>query len=71
MPTYGRKSAQFVDLLEHLPISTLQVLEKVCAWWGVYGLYTFSVVCGVGYGLYHVLLIEHTVCIYNIIGYEN
>ncbi len=34
-------------------------------WWGVYGLYTFSVVCSVGYGLYHVLLIEHTVCIYN------
>ena len=29
MPTYGRKSAQFVDLLGYLSISTPQVLEKV------------------------------------------
>ncbi|XP_064395390.1 E3 ubiquitin-protein ligase UBR4-like isoform X5 [Halichondria panicea] len=28
MPTYGRKSAQFVDLLGYLSISTPQVLEK-------------------------------------------
>ena len=43
MPTYGRKSAQFVDLLGYLSISTPQVLEKVCGgcshymWCGVCG----------------------------------
>ena len=29
MPSYGRKAAQFVDLLGYLSISTPQVLDKV------------------------------------------
>ena len=61
MPTYGRKSAQFVDLLGYLSISTPQVLEKVCGGgyvvftlyvvWGMW-VFTLYVVWGMWYGVF-------------------
>ena len=56
MPTYGRKSAQFVDLLGYLSISTPQVLEKVCS------VYT---ICGGRYGVW--LYSLHTVVVNDLI----
>ena len=52
MPSYGRKAAQFVDLLGYLSISTPQVLDKVSS---VYKCVAQS--CSLEYeGLIHVTL---------------
>ena len=49
MPTYGRKSAQFVDLLSYCTISTPHIIEKVsnlcCQLWSLSSLFLSVCLC--------------------------